>query len=89
MDATPPEGTASRLERLRVLRRLHEDALNGGEVTIRDFASISREYRAVLLDIESLSPPEQKGDAVDEIAQRRSVRRPVAAPGASRSQRPS
>lgn len=85
MDATQPEETGSRLDRLRALRESIELALSG-DVPVRDFAALSREYRAVLAEIDELAPPEQKGDAVDEIAQRRNARR-NAAPGKSRAKR--
>lgn len=86
MDATQPEETASRLDRLKTLRASLEEALTG-DVPVRDFASLSREYRAVLAEIDELAPPEQKGDAVDEIAQRRNARRSAASgkPRAKRS----
>lgn len=85
MDATQPEGTASRLDRLTTLRTAIEATL-AGDVPVRDFAALSREYRAVLAEIDELAPPQQKGDAVDEIAQRRNARR-SAAPGAARAKR--
>lgn len=81
-------GTESRLNRLIRLRANAEDALNGG-VPVRDFASISREYRAILADIDALAEPEKKGDAVDEIAQRRAARRSGAAKSPARATRPS
>ena len=86
MDATPPAETASRLDRLVRLRGRLEGAL-GEAVPYRDFAALSREYRAVLADIAALAEPEKKGDAVDEIAQRRAARRSGAAKGAGRSKR--
>jgi hypothetical protein len=88
VDATQPEGTASRLERLTTLRASIEATL-AGDVPVRDFAALSREYRAVLAEIAELAPPEQKGDAVDEIAQRRAARRAGPAKGAVRAKRPS
>lgn len=85
MDATQPEVTGSRLDRLKVLRASIEATLADG-VPARDFAALSREYRAVLAEIDELAPPVRKGDVVDEIAQRRNARR-QAAPGASRAKR--
>lgn len=88
MDATQPAATESRLDRLVRLRGNLEAVLNEG-VPVRDFATLSREYRAVLADIDTLAEPEKKGDAVDEIAQRRAARRSGAAKGAGRSKRSS
>ena len=70
----PGDADASRLDRLTTLRSSIEAAL-GGEVPVRDFAALSREYRAVLAEIDQLAPPAREVDAVDEIAQRRSARR--------------
>ena len=56
--------------------------------SMRDLASLSREYRAVMAEIDALAPPEKKGDAVDEIAERRAARRAGAAKGSARAQRP-
>ena len=56
--------------------------------SMRDLPSLSREYRAVMAEIALLAPPEKKGDAVDEIAERRAARRAGAASGSSRSERP-
>lgn len=77
----------SRLDRLVRLRGNLEATLNEG-VPVRDFATISREYRAVLAEIDTLAEPEKKGDAVDEIAQRRAARRTTASKGAGRSKLP-
>lgn len=88
MDATPPAATESRLDRLIRLRGNLEATLNEG-VPVRDFATISREYRATLAEIDTLAVPEKKGDAVDEIAQRRAARRSVAAKSPTRAKRPS
>lgn len=87
MDATQPAATGSRLNRLLALRASIEATLEG-EVSTRDFAALSREYRAVLAEIDELAPPKQEVDAVDEIAQRRSARRKPA-PGKARAKRSS
>lgn len=52
-------------------------------------AALVAQYRATLQEIAELAPPEQKGDAVDEIARRRAARRSSPAPGAGRTKRPS
>lgn len=75
MDATQREVTGSRLDRLKTLRRLIEGTIADGGIPVRDLAALSREYRAVLAEIDELSPPKQEGDVVDEIAQRRAARR--------------
>lgn len=77
---------ASRLERLMLVRD-QLSAVLAGEVPARDRAAVSREYRAVLAEIDELAPPTQKGDAVDEITRRREARR-QAAPRSSRTKRP-
>ena len=75
-----------RLDRLGTVRDQLAAAM-AGDVPVRDRAAVSREYRAVLAEIDELAPPTQKGDAVDEIAQRRNARR-SAAPGKARAKRP-
>jgi hypothetical protein len=68
-----PETRLARLERLRD----SQDAwLRGGEVPAREFAALSREYRLTLAEIAELNPEEKAGDGIDEIAARRSARRP-------------
>ena len=76
------EGT--RLDRLNVLRDTLESSIANCE-SLRDLAALSREYRAVMAEIEQLRPAEKKGDAVDEIAQRRAARRSGATKGEARS----
>lgn len=76
----------TRLERLMTLRSTQEAALES-EIPVRDFASLSREYRATLADIAELQPKAQEGDAVDEIAQRRAARRSGAAKSSARAKR--
>lgn len=72
----------SRLERLEALRDSLEAAL-GSDIGARDLASVSREYRAVLADIEAI--PAKGGSPADEIAERRARRR-AAASGAARAE---
>lgn len=62
-----------RLERLTVLAEQQERLLSGCEP--QQFAALSREYRATLLELESVAPAEsQKGSPLDELAKRRSGR---------------
>jgi hypothetical protein len=88
VDVTPREETASRLERLTALRDSQESAL-AGEVATKDFASLSREYRATLAEIAELEPKKAEGDGIDEIAKRRAARRTSPAKGSSRAKRSS
>lgn len=81
------EPEATRLDRLNTLRDTLSASIAECE-SMRDLASLSREYRAVMAEIEQLRPAEKKGDAVDEIAQRRAARRSSAAPSPARTKRP-
>ena len=76
----------SRIDRLNVLRDTLESSIASCE-SLRDLAALSREYRAVMDEIKQLRPAEKKGDAVDEIAQRRAARRSSAAPSPARAKR--
>lgn len=80
------EGDRTRIDRLIALRDSQEAALAGG-VPAREFAALSREYRATLAEIAELDPPKAEGDGIDEIAQRRTARRAGAAKGPSRAKR--
>jgi hypothetical protein len=53
----------------------------------RDLAPLSREYRQVLRELDSLQPPQERRDGIDEITRRRAARAAGAAPegGAGRS----
>jgi len=53
--------------------------------SMRDKASLYLRLADVLKTIDELRPVAVKGDAVDEIAARRSARRSVASPGAARA----
>lgn len=57
--------------------------------SMRDLAALSRQMTDVLAQIDAVAPPEQKGDAVDEIAARRAARRSGSATGAGRTKRTS
>ncbi|YAL82851.1 hypothetical protein ACMYYO_13150 [Dermacoccaceae bacterium W4C1] len=50
-------------------------------------AALVAQFRATLAEIDELAPPEQKGDAVDEIAARRAARRGDATTGSGKSKR--
>lgn len=52
-------------------------------------AALVAQYRATWAEIAELEPPEKKGDAVDEIAQRRAARRAGTAKGAGSTKRSS
>lgn len=74
-------------DRLSVLEASRESRLAGLEATRDKLAAamdeapstilpqIAGQLRATLAEIAELAPPEQKGDAVDEIAKRRTDRR--------------
>lgn len=63
----------TRLDRLTVLRDTQESTLLD-DIPAREFAALSREYRATLAEIASLTPAIPKGDAIDQLAQRRTAR---------------
>lgn len=63
----------TRLERLLRLRDAQEAAFAEG-VPPREFATLSREYRATLAEVDALTPAAPKGDAIDQLAQRRTAR---------------
>lgn len=67
-------GGSTRRERLEALRDTQERAITSGDVAIRDFAALSREYRATLADLAAL-PEMKEASAADEIAERRRRRR--------------
>ena len=76
----------SRLDRLNELRDTISASIAECE-SMRDLAALSREYRAVMTEIDRLKPAEKKGDAVDEIAQRRATRRSSSTPSSARAKR--
>lgn len=77
--------SGDRLMTLRALRDHLAASIDACE-SMRDLAALSGRLQSVLEEIAQLAPPEQKGDAVDEIAQRRNARR-SAAPGKARAKR--
>lgn len=86
--AAPSQSESERLARLITQRDRLDVAIESCD-SMRDLAALSREYRAVMAEIATLVPPEQKGDAVDEIAQRRAARRSGAAKGSGSAKRSS
>lgn len=50
-------------------------------------AALVAQYRATLVEIESLAPKEAVGDGIDEIAKRRAARRASAAKAPGRAKR--
>lgn len=83
--------SASSGDRLQTLRDLR-DVLAGGIASCasgRDLAALTGRFQSVLAEIDELTPSEPKGDAVDEIAQRRSARRAISAKGQTRTKRSS
>ena len=74
-----------RLKTLQTLRDHLAAAIDDCD-SMRDLAALSGRLQSVLEEIAELAPPEQKGDAVDEIAQRRAARR-QAATGKARAKR--
>lgn len=83
-----PEPQPDRLTALEVLRDTLAASIENCE-SLRDLASLSREYRAVMAEIDDLAPPEKKGDAIDEIAQRRAARRSTSTKSTGRAKRTS
>ncbi|MEV1331136.1 hypothetical protein AB0J20_16340 [Micromonospora costi] len=77
--------SGDRLKTLQTLRDHLASAIDDCD-SLRDLAALSGRLQSVLEEIAELAPPEQKGDAVDEIAQRRNARR-SAAPGKPRAKR--
>jgi hypothetical protein len=69
---------ADRSARLISVRDALEKAIADCE-SKRDLAPLSREYRAVLAELESLVPKETSKRGVDEIGRRRAARRKSAA----------
>ena len=83
-DLIETAATGDRLATLRDLRDLLAREIVACESS-RDLAALSRQLTDVLAQIEALAPAEKKGDAVDEIAARRSARRPVSPAGSARA----
>lgn len=76
----------SRLEELRSLRDLLRESISEVEAHFR--APLANQYRATLLEIESLeSSAEKAGDPIDELAARRAARAGVASKASRRATR--
>lgn len=88
MDVLSAAQSGNRLQALIALRDTLANAIDTCE-SMRDLSSLSRQMADVLAQIAELAPEEKKGDAVDEIAQRRAARRSGATKGQTRSKRPS
>jgi hypothetical protein len=63
-----------RLKTLEQLRDYLASAIEGCD-SLRDLSSLSGRLQSVLAEIDELTPKEQVGDGIDEIAARRSARR--------------
>lgn len=74
---TLPESAASG-DRLAALRDLRDILARNIETcdSLRDLSSLSGRLQVVLAEIDELTPKEQVGDGIDEIAARRGARRP-------------
>lgn len=77
------------MERLAALEALRDELAEWvRDAPVDRKAALIAQYRATLLEIAELAPPEQKGDAVDEIAARRAARRSGPSTGTSRTKLP-
>lgn len=77
------------MERLEALQALRDELIGWvRDAPVDRKAALVAQYRATLLEIAELAPPEQKGDAVDEIAARRAARRSGTAQDTRRAKRP-
>lgn len=81
--------SASSGDRLQTLRNLRDLLAAQIETcdSLRDLSSLSGRLQSVLSEIAELTPKEEQGDGIDEIAQRRSARRASAAKSPTRSKR--
>jgi len=78
MVARKAAGAPDRVARLVAVRDALATAIAECE-SKRDLAALSREYRAVLAELESLAPQKEKQSrGVDEIGRRRAARRAAA-----------
>ena len=74
MSLSESASTGDRLETLRNLRDILARNIESCD-SLRDLASLSGRFQAVLEEIAQLEGPKEQGDGIDEIAQRRSARR--------------
>ena len=78
------------MARLEDLQKLRADLLGWVEdAPVDRKAALVAQYRATLEEIEKLTPKEAVGEAIDEIAARRTARRSAPAPGKGRANRSS
>ena len=78
------------MSRLDDLVKLRADLLEWMDAAPADRkAALVGQFRAVLAEIDELSPKEAIGDGIDEIAKRRSARRSGSAKGQARAKRSS
>lgn len=75
---------SGRLQGLEVLRDALARSIESCD-SLRDMSSLAGRLQSVLEEIEALRPPEKKGDAIDEIAARRSSRGSSAGTGSARA----
>lgn len=82
MALTESAESGDRLQALKDLRDLLARNIADCD-SLRDLASLSGRFQAVLSEIDELSPKEAAGDGIDEIAKRRAARRagPAKSPG--------
>ena len=77
------------MERLEALEALRDELVEWvRDAPVDRKAALVAQYRATLMEIAELAPPEQKGDAVDEIAARRAARRSSPSAGSGRAKLP-
>jgi len=74
MSLSESASSGDRLETLRHLRDILARNIESCD-SLRDLASLSGRFQAVLEEIAKLEGPKEQGDGIDEIAQRRSARR--------------
>lgn len=77
----------SRLDDLQELRDKLREWVWVEEAPADRKAALVGQYRATLAEIDELSPKEETGDAIDEIAARRAARRARPAARANRTKR--
>lgn len=77
-------------DRLQDLLKLRENLLTWMDDAPADRkAALVAQFRATLAELADLAPPEKKGDAIDEIAQRRAARRSTSTKSTGRAKRTS
>jgi hypothetical protein len=83
------EGVRPAVSRLDDLQKLRLDLLDWMlDAPVDRKAALVAQYRATLAEIDELEPKESTGDGIDEIAARRSARRPGPAKRQSRTKQP-